>query len=208
MKNNYLASAEPELKDLFQKVITKYKDNGKCLEKKLKWYSEAYPRFKGYYSKVLDAILKNNKIEQVVALSNGGLMLGAMAKSLDYDVRILDVHRPENFQEHERQGEICWYYITHKFKMSNGGKFYNPLDPSTIVRCKKPRKRETTLGVIDFDSIEKGQRTAIVDADLDLGWSMGIAYKRALDLGADVASKIVISNHPQAPEIIELSKLI
>jgi len=207
MEKTCLASIEPELKDLIQRVLIQYKNPKRYLEQTLDWLSEPYSRFKGYYTGAMDTVLKEKQTEQVVAISNSGLWLGAIAKSLGHDVRILDVHRPLPFRLYKRHGPIHWYYITPKIKCSDGCKIYDLTDTSTIIQSEKDIKDVTKMGVIDFDKIEKGQRTVIVDADLDEGVSMAVAHRRVLDLGANVVGKIVISKHSKMPGVRALDEL-
>ena len=204
MKN--LDSIEPELKELVQRVMIHYENPTEYLEKNLKWLSELYPKFKEYYQEKLNELLKDKEIKQVIAVANSGLWLGAIAKSLNYDVRILDVHRPLHFQKYKRRGVIHWYFILPEI-ISEGYKIYDLSDVSKVIRSEEDIKVGIKMGVMDFDRVEQGQRTVIVDGDVEQGFSIAVAHRRALDLGAEVIDKIVISNHTKLPGVIALDEL-
>lgn len=79
MEKTCLDYVEPELKGLIQRVMIHYENPNEYLEKNLEWLSKHYATFRGYYSKKLNSLLGDMGIEQVVAISNSGLWLGAMA---------------------------------------------------------------------------------------------------------------------------------
>jgi hypothetical protein len=64
------------------------------------------------------------------------------------------------------------------------------------------------LGVREYHSFYKPAKTVILDGDLEQGFSMAVANKHALDLGAIIVDKVVISNHGKLPGVTSLDKLI
>ena len=80
-------------------------------------------------------------------------------------------------------------------------------DVSKVIKSEEDIKVGIKMGVMDFDRVERGQRTVIVDGDVEQGFSIAVAHRRALDLGAEVIDKIVISNHTKLPGVIALDEL-
>lgn len=200
MRNVSQNSIEPELKELIQRAAAHYKNPNIFIKQqtnRLKYYSE----FKEQYVERFAGLLDDTGTEQVVAISNSGLILGAMAKSLGYDVRILDVHRPSNFKIQERCEDVHWYYMIPN--ISSGIMHYSH-EHSSIIESRADIEDGIKMGVIDFDNVEKELKTAIVDFDVDEGFSMAIANKRVLDLGGNVQNKIVLFNHPGMLGVLEL----
>lgn len=201
VRQNYI---EPELKELIQRAAMHYKDPNIFIKNQTVRLGN-YSEFKEQYIERFAGLLDDAGTEQIVAISNSGLILGAMTKSLGYDVRILDVHRPSNFQNQERYGDVHWYYMVPE--VSSGIRYYSH-EPSGIIESKEDVQDGIKMGVIDFDNIEKGVKSTIVDFDVDEGFSMAISNKRVLDLGGNVQNKIVIHNEPGMPGVVALDELL
>jgi hypothetical protein len=182
---------EPELRGLVERVAVKYEIPDKFLTEN-SWLRH-YSNFKKYGNR-MNELLKESRIEQVVALANSGLWTGAMAKKLGYDVRIIDVHRDYGFKNLKRLGEIRWYCIKSEGITKDEERIRNLNDTYSIMvsdLCTDGVK----MGVVEFEKVESGKRTAITDCDLEQGFSMAVANKHLMELGVDVVDKIVISNH-------------
>jgi hypothetical protein len=183
---------EPELRELIERVAVKYEIPDKFLTEN-SWLRQ-FSNFKKYGSR-MNELLKEREIEQVVAVANSGLWTGAMAKKFGYDVRIIDVHRDYGFKNLKRLGEIRWYCIKSEGITKDEERIRNLNDTSSIIVSDNCENYGIKMGVVEFEKVESGKRTAITDCDLEQGFSMAVANKHLIESGVDVVDKIVISNH-------------